>query len=314
MPLITIGITCYNAENTIARAVGSAIMQSYPRTEIVIVDDCSTDASMAIAEDFIKNHPDARIIRHESNGGPGGARQTILQNAQGEFVVFFDDDDESLPERVQKQYERLVAYESARGATLAACYASGVRRYPNGYEKPLRVIGMHPVEPSGPAVADYLLFYRRKKGLCYGGTPTCALMARKSTFDAVGGFDPAFRRIEDIDFAVRLALAGGHFIGCPESLLIQHATESADKAYEKNMKAEIQLADKHKTYLESVNRYDYARLWPLLRYHHFRRQYGDALTVFLKLFIRYPVPVLFHFLQTAPSRVIHEIKMHRKKT
>lgn len=312
LPLITIGITCYNAADTIARAINSALRQTYKKVEIVIVDDCSTDSSAAAVMTLIQNSPNAQLVRHESNQGPGGARQTILQNARGEIIVFFDDDDDSLPERVEKQYKRLTEYEAVSGAKLVACYASGRRRYPNSYEQTLQVMGMQPVEPYGAAVADYLLFYRKKNGWCYGGTPTCALMARKSTFDAVGGFDPAFRRIEDIDFSVRLALAGGHFIGCAMPLLIQHATEADDKSYEKNLKAEVQLAEKHKAYLESVNRYDYARLWPLLRYHHFRRQYGAALAVLVRLFARHPLPVARHFLQTAPRRLIHEMKMYRK--
>ena len=45
-PLITVGITCFNAEDTIARAVTSAFKQNWPNLEIVIVDDCSSDSSM----------------------------------------------------------------------------------------------------------------------------------------------------------------------------------------------------------------------------------------------------------------------------
>jgi len=85
-----------------------------------------------------------------------------------------------------------------------------------------------------------------------------------------GGFDSNFRRVEDIDFAVRLALAGGHFIGSAEPIFIQYATESLDKAPEKNLEAELQLVEKHKDYLQSKNRYIYAKKWPLLRYHHFK--------------------------------------------
>lgn len=94
-------------------------------------------------------------------------------------------------------------------------------------------------------------------------------MARKTTFEAVGGFDPTLRRVEDVDFAIRVALANGHFIGCPERLFIQYATNTADKTPEKNCEAEIRLADKYKDYLVSTGKYYYAKKWPLVRYYHF---------------------------------------------
>ena len=64
-------------------------------------------AQAAIADD-----PRARLIYHRHNTGPGGARNTILSNASGEFVAFFDDDDASLPNRISEQ----MATHCLRGA------------------------------------------------------------------------------------------------------------------------------------------------------------------------------------------------------
>lgn len=310
--LITIGITCYNAESTISRAIASALAQEWPDAEIVIVDDCSTDASVQAVQDAIKGHANARLIVHETNTGPAGARQTILDNAKGDFLAFFDDDDESLPARIRTQHDRIVSYEKETGAKLVACYASGRRVYPNGYELALPAIGSQGQPPVGEEIAACQLFYGRKPEVFYGaGTPTCALMARKSTYLAAGGFDPAFRRVEDVDFAISLGLAGGHFIGCPENLFTQHATEGGDKAPEKNMRAEVQLAEKYKDYLKSVGRYEYARRWPLIRYYHFTGEHGKMLRELLALFLRAPVKVTRHFCTTAPRRFLHERKMRK---
>lgn len=313
-PLITIGITCYNAAGTIARAIDSALAQDRINFEVIIVDDCSTDGSASVVEIAIKNHKNACLLCHEINQGPAAARQAILDHAKGEFVAFFDDDDESLPERIRTQCDQIEAYERETGETLIACYASGKRIYPNGYELLLNAIGSQSIVPHGPAMADSLLFYKRMPGWFYGaGTPTCALMARKSIFDAVGGFDSNFRRVEDIDFAVRLSLAGGHFIGCPEPLFFQHATQAGDKAPAKNLKAEIQLAEKHKSYLQSVGRYEYAKRWPLVRYYHFIGKHTKMLLVLAQLFIRYPVKVTVHFFQTGPRRLAHERRMRKEE-
>ena len=313
-PLVTIGITCFNAENTIARAIRSALAQDWKHLEVLVVDDCSTDHSPSVVETAIAGKSSARLITHEINQGPAGARQTIVENARGDLIVFFDDDDEALPERAKTQYERIISYEKETGETLIACYTSGRRQYPNDYEVALHAIGSRQKIPHGAAIADYLLFYAKTPGLFYGaGTPACALMARKSTFEAVGGFDQAFRRVEDVDFAIRLALSEGHFIGCPQPLSIRHATEASDKAPAMNLEAEIQLADKHKHYLQSVGYYDYAKRWPLSRYYHFMGQHWSMLLALLALFVRYPLKVTGHFLQTAPRRFFHERRMKKEQ-
>ncbi len=311
-PLITVGITCFNAEDTIERAISSALKQNWSPFEIVIVDDCSTDSSIPTIEKSIKDQPLATLVRHETNQGPAAARNTILAHARGEFVAFFDDDDESLPERVITQYEKIISYEKTINTKLVACYASGTRIYSNGYNLVLNAIGSRPLVPQGPSVADYLLFYGKKPGWFYGaGTPTCALMARRSAFEMVGGFDDDFRRVEDIDFAVRLALAGGHFIGCPEPLFIQHATQAGDKSPEKNLEAELKLAEKHKDYLQSVGRYNYARQWPRIRFYHYNHQHSRMLLALFALFVQHPMQVLRHFLYTGPRRFLHERKMRK---
>ena len=311
-PLISIGITCYNAADTIQRAIKSALEQSWDNIEIIIVDDCSTDRSIDVIKKSLTNINNARLIEHEKNLGPAGARQTLLDNANGEFIAFFDDDDESSPNRVQTQYERIISYEKTTGASLIACYASGKRVYPNGYELELNAIGSKQVIPAGSSVADYLLFYKRNKGWFYGtGTPSCALMLRKNTLIEAGGFDTTLRRVEDVDFAIRLALKEGHFIGCSENLFTQHATQASDKSYKNNKDAEVQLALKYEDYLKSVKHFEYAKRWPLIRYYHFEKKYAQMLLCLCSLFIRAPIKVTKHLLSTGPKRLLHERRVFK---
>lgn len=314
-PLITAGITCFNAEDTIERAVRSALNQRWPNLEVVVVDDRSTDGSFDILEKLARDNTKLKIIRQDTNTGPAGARNAVLKNASGEFVAFFDDDDESAPDRVAIQYERIVAYEQEIGQTLVACYASGRRTYPNGYSIKIDAIGSRPEIPKGDEVADYILFNEKKPGVFYGaGTPTCALTARMSVFDAVGRFDPEFRRVEDAEFATRLARRGGHFIGCPEKLYTQHATVAADKTAWLNFEAEIKMIEINRDYLERRNRYYYAKNWFQFRYHHFSGETGRMLMALVRAWIRHPILVTRHFLASAPARLLHEIRMTRKST
>lgn len=312
LELITIGIPCYNAESTIAAAIQSALNQEWRNLEILVVDDCSSDSSPELVMSIARRDNRIRFIRHEVNSGVGGARKTIVDAAVGDFVIFFDDDDQSDPRRVSVQHSRIVSYEAQAGQSLIACYASGQRRYPNGYVRPIRAIGSQAEIPTGQIVADYLLLNERNQTAFYGsGTPACALMARKSIIETVGNFDSDFRRVEDSDFAIRLAYKGGHFIGCSESLYTQTATTGKDKSPSANLEAELHLLEKHKDYLDSKGLYEYARQWFYFRYYHFSGNRPKAFFALMKSWLASPWRTTLHFIRSGPRRFLHERRMNR---
>mgnify|MGYP000029312033 CR=1 FL=1 len=312
--LVTIGITCFNAENSIVRAINSAIKQDWQNIEILIVDDVSNDNSVELVEKVIQNDNRARLIKHTVNKGPAGARNTIIKEAKGGYIVFFDDDDESLAIRVSEQVNCIKKYQQNNNTDLIACYASGVRYYNNGYELALPAIGSRNEGVKGNLVAHYLLFFEKRKNVFYGsGTPTCSLCARTDTFKQLGGFDESLRRVEDADFAVRLSLKGGVFIGTKKLSFIQYSTQAKDKSYEKNLESEQILIRKHQNYLKSVNRFYYALHWPKLRYWHFKKKYGCFLLTFLGLIVRNPLITLSHIFVTGPARLLHEYKMTKNE-
>lgn len=310
---VTVAITCYNAVQTIERALISAQGQDWPNLEILVCDDCSYDGSAELVEAFIVRDARFKLIRREKNGGAAATRNTLIEAASGDFIVFFDDDDESHPERVSQQVSTLLTFEAKYPKAIAACYAGGERLYVNGYVKPLPAIGSKGELPHGREVADYLLFFSRPNGLFFGaGTPTCALMARRSLFLQLGGFDASLRRVEDVDFAVRLALAGGYFVGTSECLFRQHATEGTDKSPEANRDSEVALVRKHSDYLRSIGRYNYAVRWPNLRFLHFKRRYAAFAVEFTRIFVWNPVMATRHILETGPRRLRHERQMRKR--
>jgi glycosyltransferase involved in cell wall biosynthesis len=304
---ITIGITCFNAIDTIERAINSALNQDWPNYEILIVDDFSVDGSWEIIQKIKSLNTGITAIQHSKNLGASAARNSIIQNANGDYIVFFDDDDESFNFRIRVQCEALISYQSSCGIELVACFASGVRKYPNGYELKMPAIASQGKSLVGSIVADYLLCNIRRLDLFYGsGTPTCAMMASKATFKKLEGFDPTLRRVEDIDFNVRLALCGGHFIGCDRNLFTQYATYGDYKSPINNFKAELQMLHKHSIYLRSQNNYEYACDWFYIRFLHFS---GKNLKFFLKLIVflsKYPIQGGKHVMLSLPSRLVHE--------
>ena len=94
--LVTIGIPVYNAEDYVEDMILSALGQTYPYIEILIVDDCGTDGSIDIVNKLQQLHPRGnalRILHNESNRGVGFSRNRIIDEAQGRFLYFLDSDD-----------------------------------------------------------------------------------------------------------------------------------------------------------------------------------------------------------------------------
>jgi glycosyltransferase involved in cell wall biosynthesis len=306
-PKVTIGILAYNAEGTIARAIRSAQAQDYSNLEILIIDDCSTDQTVTITSRLAASDERIRIIKNQENKGPAYGRAQVTEMATGDVICFFDDDDESYPTRVSTQLATLIDAEKEFQGRLVACYASGVRLYPNGYQKTLRAIGSEPIVPEGGIVADYLLFFAKQAGVFYGaGVPACALLVRKSALQKVGGFDKDLRRVEDVDFAIRLALADGVFVGTKQILFTQYSTNAADKSPEKNMLAEKRVARKYAAYLRRKKMYYHSLYWPTLRYAHFSKNYVLFAGVLCLLFISQPWKTLTHLFASVPGRFAHE--------
>lgn len=100
---ISIVTTVYNIEKYIKRCLDSLISQTYKNIEIIVVNDCSTDASM----DIVKSYKDERIIiiEHKENLGAGWARRTGIEAATGDYVITIDGDDWISPDFIEKLAE-----------------------------------------------------------------------------------------------------------------------------------------------------------------------------------------------------------------
>jgi GT2 family glycosyltransferase len=262
-PLVTIGITAYNASDSVERAVDSALAQTWRPLEIVAVDDGSSDDTRQVLDALAERHPELRVFGNEVNSGVAVTRNHILSEARGEFLAFFDDDDRSLPERVAMQMERILDYEKdfAQGAPVI-CHTARLQIYPDGREITAPTMGQctgRPA-PAGWAVAERIILGRPLPD-GYGACPTCSQMARLSTYKSLGGFDPAFYRIEDSDLNVRLAKAGGHFVGIAEPLVVQTMTKSSDKSLAGELRYSLMLLDKHRDVAGGARQHAFCRQW-----------------------------------------------------
>ena len=112
---VTIGIPVYRAKGYIDKTMASALAQSFPSIEFLVLDDCGNDGSMVVVERLQKDHPrgnDIRIIRNERNCGIGIARNRILDEAKGRYLYFLDSDDLIDPNTIQCLVEKAIAYHT----------------------------------------------------------------------------------------------------------------------------------------------------------------------------------------------------------
>ncbi|MFN3591076.1 MAG: glycosyltransferase family 2 protein [Thermaurantiacus sp.] len=99
-------IPCYNGARFIGRAVRSAASQEgVGQVEIVVVDDCSTDDSLAVLRQLETEIPSMRVLSSETNGGPGVARNRALGAAAGAWIALLDADDAFAPGRLRRLIE-----------------------------------------------------------------------------------------------------------------------------------------------------------------------------------------------------------------
>src|SRR5262245_22830573 len=93
MPAVSVIMPAYNAEPYLHLAIESVLRQTFTDLELVIVDDGSTDGTVAVAKAYAARDPRVLLLQ-QSNAGPGPARNTGFSAAQGRFFAFLDSDDE----------------------------------------------------------------------------------------------------------------------------------------------------------------------------------------------------------------------------
>ena len=185
-PTISVVIPAYNSAGSIRRSIDSALAQTVPPLEILVVDDGSRDNTAEVVGAYPKP---VRLIRQE-NGGPGAARNHGARVARGEWIGLLDADDAWLPHKLEAQRPYTV---SEKTGVVHAAVVSGSKQ-------------------SIPAVADFGLLWNRNV------VKTSTVLIRRAAFMEVGGFDEdrSLIGVEDYNLWLRMARAGWDLVYCPE--------------------------------------------------------------------------------------------------
>ena len=185
MPLISVIIPAYNAEKTVLETIRSVLNQTITDIELIVVDDGSSDETVAIAR-AVKD-PRVRIYSF-TNGGAAMARNRGIEKSTGEFLSFIDSDDLWTPDKLEKQLKTLQDNPKAGGVYSWTLIMdnSGEKVYPGNCES-----------YTGDVYPHLLLSNFVGSG--------SNMLVRRSASEAIGGFDTSLYSHEDWDYYLRLS-------------------------------------------------------------------------------------------------------------
>jgi glycosyltransferase involved in cell wall biosynthesis len=112
-PLVSILIPAYNAEGCISETLTSAFAQTWPRTEIIVVDDGSTDETLAVAKHVAARRTNVKVVTQDHRGAPA-ARNHALTLSQGDCIQWLDADDLLAPDKIERQMQRWLESPGSR--------------------------------------------------------------------------------------------------------------------------------------------------------------------------------------------------------
>ena len=247
-PLASILIPAYNAQEWIADTLRSAVAQTWPRKEIIVVDDGSTDRTLAIAGQF---ESDGVRVVTQKNQGAAAARNRAFSLSQGDYIQWLDADDLMAPDKIARQIEALDLGRSKR-TLVSSAWGRFMHRYYRAKFSPTPLWGdLSPTE--------WLL---RKMGQnLYMQTATW-LVSRELT-EAAGPWDTRLSGDDDGEYFCRVLLASDGVRFVPEARVYYRASGSSSLSYVgcSNRKLEAQWISMqlHIGYLRSLEDSDRVR-------------------------------------------------------
>ena len=191
--LVSVIVPTYNCAAFVAEALDSALAQDHPAVEVVVVNDGSTDDTMAV----LARYGDRIRVIDQKNAGPPAARNAGLVAARGEFIAFLDADDVWWPDKLSAQLALLRARPEVgtviTGWQVWSPAADGRFHHP----EPLRA---RPADAwQDLAWCDWM--YNRLLFDCELLTTT--VMMRRTVVEAIGAFDPTLWNGDDYDYWLR---------------------------------------------------------------------------------------------------------------
>ena len=247
-PLVSILIPAYNAQNYLADTLRSAVAQTWPRKEIIIVDDGSTDQTLAIARQF--DSPSLRVVT-QKNAGAAAARNKAFSLSQGDYIQWLDADDLIASDKIARQMEALDRCPSRR-TVLSSAWGRFMYRPDRAKFVPTSLwCDLSP--------AEWML--RQMEQNIYMQTATW-LVSRELT-EAAGPWDTRLLGDDDGEYFCRVLVASDGTRFVPEARVYYRAAGSGSLSYigfsDRRREAQWTSMKLHIEYVRSLDDSDRAR-------------------------------------------------------
>lgn len=194
-PLVSILIPCFNAEPFLRETLDSALAQTHTNLEIILVDDGSTDGSLAIARSF---EPRIRVLAGPQRGA-SAARDIATRQSRGEFLQYLDADDLLLPEAVASRARRLA---ESQGDVACGDWRRLIQNKEGGWDFGALEIADHQEFSDSADLAVLSGFW----------APPAALLYRRTAAERTGGWNAGLPVIQDVRFLFDVAYLGGRLV------------------------------------------------------------------------------------------------------
>lgn len=195
-PLVTVICLCYNQQEYILESLFSVINQDYPRIELIIVDDCSTDNSKAVIEKWRFDFPKIQFIANDTNLGNTKSFNKALKKAKGEYIIDLAADDVLLPHCVSSQIN---AFKNTAYKNIGIVYGNVELITEKGIFDSNYFTVDHYKKVINPRITGNIY-----ESVLTGGDCMCSVssMVKKTVFNSLNGYDESLA-YEDLDFWIR---------------------------------------------------------------------------------------------------------------
>ena len=288
-------ITFFNSPNPVL-AIDSALAQTVKPNEIILVDDCSSVDYQLNFQQIAKEYGSI-YLRTPTNLGPAGARNFGIRAANNNIVMIFDDDDVSLPHRAAVHIESLES-----GSQLS--YVSSKKIYPNDYSFEA-VSGIYRGEINPLNLSHWLLAGMQSRDFPKIFVPACCLAFRKDHFQEDEIFDKNFRRLEDVDLAMKASERGMIFSFSEVIGVVRYTSVGSDKSAIAESTAQIQILSKYKMYFQD-REFNKMKQWYQIRAHYFSKNYLNLIVSGILFTLRFGVQ--WKKLQNGLLRILHDFR------
>ena len=192
-PLVSVIIPTHDSARFIAEAVRAALMQTYRRREVIVIDDGSCDET----GDILRGFAGQISYRYQENRGPAAARNVGIKMARGKYICFLDADDLWTPNKLELQVEFMAAHSE-----VGLLFADADEWEDEQILKPsiLATVKCHAAIVSQVPIREAF-----RKLVTENFIPTSSVMIRKDCFLRTGLFDEDLRVVEDRDLWLRVA-------------------------------------------------------------------------------------------------------------